>query len=51
MLRSMESFYRGAAEHWCHFAHSEFMWPAHGEYRCRTCLCAYKVPWANTKSR
>jgi len=48
MLKGMESFYREAAEHWCHFAHSETMWPVNGEYRCPTCLRTYKVPWANT---
>jgi hypothetical protein len=51
MLKSMESFYREAAEHWCHFAHSEPMWPVNGEYRCSTCLRTYPVPWANTAAK
>ena len=49
MLRSMEGFYREAAEHWCHFAHSEPMWPVNGEYRCPSCLRTYKIPWAKTE--
>jgi len=44
----LRSFYREAAENWCHFAHAEPMWPVNGEYRCRTCLRTYPVPWANT---
>jgi hypothetical protein len=51
MLKSMESFYRGAAEHWCHFAHSEPMWPVNGEYRCPTCHRTYPVPWANAPAK
>ena len=50
MLKCMESFYREAAEHWCHFAHSEPMWPVNGKYRCPTCLRTYEVPWANTSA-
>jgi hypothetical protein len=48
MLKSMEGFYREAAEQWCHFAHSQPMWPVNGEYRCPTCHRTYPVPWANT---
>jgi hypothetical protein len=26
------------------------MWPVNGQYRCRTCLRTYPVPWANTSA-
>ena len=51
MLQMMDRVYQECAEHWCHFAHSEFMWPVNGEYRCRRCLRTYPVPWANAKAR
>jgi len=51
MLKSVESLYRGAAQQWCHFAHSEPMWPVNGEYRCPTCHRTYPVPWANTPAK
>lgn len=49
MLKKMDQFYEEAAEHWCHFAHHESMWPVNGLYRCRTCLRTYPVPWANSR--
>ena len=47
MLKRMDRLYQECAEHWCHFAHTEFMWPVNGQYRCRTCFRTYPVPWAN----
>ena len=50
MLKKMDRLYEEAAEQWCHFAHRDSMWPVKGEYRCRTCLRTYPVPWANTSA-
>jgi hypothetical protein len=30
---------------WCKSMHPAPMWPAHGHYRCPTCLRSYPVPW------
>ena len=50
MLKKMDRLYEEAAEQWCHFAHSDSMWPVNGQYRCRTCFRTYPVPWANTSA-
>jgi hypothetical protein len=36
---------------WCHLMHDSAMWPAHGEYECRSCGRHYPVPWAEPKRR
>ena len=33
------------AEVWCRTMHRSPMWPAHGQYQCRTCGREYPVPW------
>ena len=50
MLKRMDDFYRECARQWCHFAHSDSMWPVNGRYRCRTCFRTYPVPWANANN-
>lgn len=30
---------------WCSLMHDSAMWPAHGQYRCRSCGRLYPVPW------
>lgn len=36
---------------WCKLTHDDLMWPAHGYYRCRTCLRRHPVPWEHTEAR
>jgi hypothetical protein len=33
------------ADLWCRLMHKEAMWPAHGEYECRTCGRRHSVCW------
>jgi hypothetical protein len=33
------------ADLWCSLMHGEPMWPAHGQYECRTCGRRYPVCW------
>lgn len=42
-------FWSRLAELWCRLTHSAAMWPAHGCYRCRSCLREYPVPWENSR--
>jgi hypothetical protein len=30
---------------WCRLMHTEPMWPAHGQYECRTCGRRFQVCW------
>lgn len=30
---------------WCRLMHTEPMWPAHGQYECRTCGRRFRVGW------
>jgi hypothetical protein len=30
---------------WCSVMHAEPMWPAHGQYECRTCGRRHRVCW------
>ena len=30
---------------WCKFMHDEPMWPAHGQYECRTCGRRFQASW------
>jgi len=30
---------------WCRLMHTEPMWPAHGQYECRTCGRRFQVAW------
>ena len=35
---------------WCLRMHDSVMWPAHGKYRCRTCLREYPVEFERIPS-
>jgi hypothetical protein len=39
------------AEAWCRLMHDSAMWPAHGEYQCRSCGRHYPVPWMERPPR
>ena len=45
MTRKIETLLENLGRLWCKFAHTSVMWPIHGQYRCRTCLRLYPVPW------
>ena len=36
---------------WCRVLHREIYRPAHGAYRCKSCLRVYRVPWAGEEGR
>lgn len=39
------------AEAWCRLMHDSAMWPAHGQYQCRSCGRHYAVPWMELAPR
>jgi hypothetical protein len=41
----MKSTNAKIANFWCRLMHSEPMWPAHGQYECRTCGQRHRVCW------
>ena len=36
---------------WCRLMHDAAMWPAHGQYQCRSCGRHYAVPWMERTPR
>jgi len=47
----MKELWNQIEEWWCVHMHDSVMWPAHGKYRCRTCMREYVVQFEGIAPR